>query len=191
MYVLSIISFLLLAGFLLLAAMRFGIPDMMSDLYYQLQNCTGSEVIGDKRKRNYGWVFTAVMVASSLLMLIPLLDCGMGIQCLAFLGCAGLMFVGAAPNYIDKDTLPIHKCGAIVAAIGCVGWCMSVNILPTILLATFLFFVLWLFYHLFVKWEQYLAERDGREPEMHLHPWYWIEIAGFLDVYLTYWLCVC
>ena len=55
MYVLSIISFLLWAGFLLLAAMRFGIPDMMSDVYYQLQKCTGSEVIGDKRKRNYGW----------------------------------------------------------------------------------------------------------------------------------------
>lgn len=185
------ISFLLWAGFILLAAMRFGIPDMMSDVYYQLQKCTGSEVIGDKRKRNYGWVFTLVMFASAILMLIPMLDSGKGIQCLAFLGCAGLMFVGAAPNYIDRDTLPVHKCGAIVAAIGCVGWCMSVNILPTLLLAIFLWFVLWLFYHLFVKWEQYLAERDGREPEMHLHPWYWIEIAGFLDVYLTYWLCVC
>ena len=36
MYVLSIISFLLLGGFLLLAAMRFGIPSMVSDGYYQL-----------------------------------------------------------------------------------------------------------------------------------------------------------
>ena len=89
MYVLSIISFLLWAGFLLLAAMRFGIPDMMSDVYYQLQGCTGSEVIGDKRKRNYGWVFTAVMVASAILMLIPLLDSEKGIQFCAFLGCAG------------------------------------------------------------------------------------------------------
>ena len=74
MYVLSIISFLLWAGFLLLAAIRFGIPDMMSDVYYQLQGCTGSEAVGDKRKRNYGWVFTAVMVASAILMLIPMLD---------------------------------------------------------------------------------------------------------------------
>ena len=75
------------------------------------------------------------MVASSILMLIPMLDYCNGIQCLAFLGCAGLIFVGAAPNYIDRDTLPIHKCGAIVAAVGCVGWCMSVNILPTAILA--------------------------------------------------------
>ena len=93
MCVLSIISFLLWAGFLLLAAMRFGIPDMMSDVYYQLQGCTGSEVIGDKCKRNYGWVFTAVMVASAMLMLVPMLDSGNGIQCLAFLGCGGLKLV--------------------------------------------------------------------------------------------------
>ena len=103
MYILSIISFLLLGGFLLLAAMRFGVPAMVSDIYYQLQDCTGSEVIGDKHKRNYGWVFTLVLFVSAILMLIPLLDSGKGIQCLAFIGCAGLMFVGAAPNYLDAD----------------------------------------------------------------------------------------
>lgn len=171
MYILSIISFLLLVGFLLLAAMRFGVPAMVSDVYYQLQKCTGREVIGDKRKRNYGWVFTAVMVASAILMLIPMLDCGRGIQCLAFLGCAGLMFVGAAPNYIDRDTLPIHKCGAIVAAIGCVGWCMSVNLAPTILLAIA---VLITYFH------------TAKNPKTV--GYYWAEIAAFLDVYLTYWI---
>lgn len=171
MYVLSIISFLLWAGFLLLAAMRFGIPDMMSDVYYQLQKCTGSEVIGDKRKRNYGLVFTAVMVASSILMLIPLLGSGSGIQCLAFLGCAGLMFVGAAPNYIDKDTLPIHKCGAIVAAVGCVGWCSSVNLAPTISLAIAVLII-------------YFPPAKKTKTVGY----YWAEIAAFLDVYLTYWI---
>ena len=190
MYVLSIISFLLLGGFLFLAAMRFGIPDMVSDVYYQLQKCTGSEVIGDKRKQNYGWVFTAVMLTSAILMLIPILASGSGIQCLAFLGCAGLMFVGAAPNYIDRATLPVHKCGAIMAAIGCVSWCMSVNILSTAILAVMLLLTLWIFNKI-AQWEHWLAERDGREPNFKLHPWYWIEIAGFLDVHLTYWLCVC
>ena len=106
---LSIISFLLLGGFLFLAAMRFGIPTMVSDVYYQLQDYTGSEVIDNKLKRNYGWVFTAIMVASSILMLIPMLDCGMGIQCLAFLGCAGLMFVGFVTHYLDSEEHIIHK----------------------------------------------------------------------------------
>lgn len=175
MYVLSIISFLLWAGFLLLAAMRFGIPDMMSDVYYQLQRCTGSEVIGDKRKRNYGWVFTLVMFVSSLLMLVSLLDSGKGVQFLVFLGCAGLMFVGVAPNYVNKDTLPVHKCGAIVAAIGCVGWCSSVNLAPTLLLAIAVLIIYF---------------PPAKKPKVIIG-YYWAEVAGFLDMYLTYWICVC
>ena len=138
---LSVISFLLLGGFLFLAAMRFGVPTMVSDVYYQLQDYTGSEVIDNKLKRNYGWVFTAIMVASSILMLIPMLDCGMGIQCLAFLGCAGLMFVGFVPRYLDSAEHIIHKSAAITAAIGCVGWCASVNLIPTILLAIAVFII--------------------------------------------------
>lgn len=179
MYILSVISFLLLGGFLLLAAMRFGVPAMVSDIYYQLQDCTGSEVIGDKRKRNYGWVFTAVMVASAILMLIPMLDSGRGIQCLAFLGCAGLMFVGAAPNYIDKDTLPIHKCGAIVAAIGCVGWCLSVCWSLTLIVACLYAFAMIKVYDR----NQFIGFKV-----VSYHPWYWLEVSAFLDVFVTYWI---
>ena len=102
MYVLSIVSFLMLGGFLLLSAMRFGVPAMVSDVYYQLHGCTGSEVIGDKEKRNYGWVFTLIMFVSAILMLIPLLDSGKGIQFLAFLGCGVLMFVGFFSRYLDS-----------------------------------------------------------------------------------------
>ena len=171
MCVLSMISFLLWAGFLLLAAMRFGVPAMVSDVYYQLQNCTGSEVIGDKRKRNYGWVFTVVMVSSSLLMLIPLLDSGKGIQFLAFLGCAGLMFVGFVPRYLDNTEHAIHKTAAITAAIGCVGWCASVNLIPTILLAIAVLIIYF---------------PPAKKPKTV--GYYCAEISAFLDVYLTYWI---
>ena len=168
---LSIISFLLLGGFLFLSAMRFGIPTMVSDVYYQLQDYTGSEVIDNKLKRNYGWVFTAIMVASSILMLIPMLDCGMGIQCLAFFGCAGLMFVGFVPRYLDSEEHIIHKSAAITAAIGCVGWCASVNLIPTILLAIAVLII----YFPPAKKQKVVG-------------YYWAEIAAFLDVYLTYWI---
>lgn len=171
MYVLSIISFLLLGGFLLLAAMRFGIPDMVSDVYYQLQNCAGSEVIGDKRRRNYGWVFMLVMFVSSLLMLVPMLDSGEGIQFLAFLGCAGLMFVGFAPHYLDNNEHAIHKSAAITAAIGCVGWCASINLAPTLLLAIAILIVYF---------------PPAKKPKAA--GCYWAEVAAFLDVYLTYWI---
>ena len=168
---LSIISFLLLGGFLFLAAMRFGVPTMVSDVYYQLQDYTGSEVIDNKLKRNYGWVFTAIMVASSILMLIPMLDCGMGIQCLAFLGCAGLMFVGFVPHYLDSEEHIIHKSAAITSAIGCVGWCASVNLIPTILLAIAVLIIYF---------------PPAKKPKSV--GYYWAEVAAFLDVYLTYWI---
>ena len=168
---LSIISFLLLGGFLFLAAMRFGIPTMVSDVYYQLQDYTGSEVIDNKRKRNYGWVFTAIMVASSILMLIPMLDCGMGIQCLAFLGCAGLMFVGFVPHYLDSEEHIIHKSAAITSAIGCIGWCASVNLIPTILLAIAVLIIYF---------------PPAKKPKSV--GYYCAEVAAFLDVYLTYWI---
>ena len=168
---LSVISFLLLGGFLVLAAMMFGVPAMVSDVYYQLQDCTGSEVIGNKLKRNYGWVFTAIMVASSLLMLVSLLDSGKGIQFLAFLGCAGLMFVGFVPRYLDSSEHIIHKTAAITAAIGCVGWCSSVNLAPTLLLAIAVLITYF---------------PPSKKPKTV--GYYWAEIAAFLDVYLTYWI---
>lgn len=174
MYVLSIISFLLLGGFLLLAAMRFGVPAMVSDVYYQLQGCAGSKIINNKCKCNYGWVFTLVMFVSSLLMLVSLLDSGKGVQFLAFLGCAGLMFVSLAPRYLDNNEHAIHKAAAITAVIGCVGWCSSVNLAPTLLLAIA---VLIIYFPPAKK-----SKNDG---------YYWAEVAAFLDVYLTYWLCVC
>ena len=168
---LSIISFLLLGGFLFLSAMRFGVPAMVSDVYYQLQDYTSSEVIDNKLKRNYGWVFTAIMVASSILMLIPMLDCGMGIQCLAFLGCAGLIFVGFVPRYLDSAEHIIHKSAAIISAIGCIGWCASVNLIPTILLAIAVLIIYFI---------------PAKKPKAV--GYYWAEIAAFLDVYLTYWI---
>ena len=111
------------------------------------------------------------MVASSILMLIPMLDCGMGIQCLAFLGCTGLMFVGSVPRYLDSSEHIIHKSAAITAAIGCVGWCASVNLIPTILLAIAVLII----YFPPAKKQKVVG-------------YYWAEIAAFLDVYLTYWI---
>lgn len=95
MWLLSLISFLLLGGFLLLSAMRFGVPDMVSDTYYQLQGTTGSEVLGGKVKRNFGWVFSVVMVLVAFLMMTAILDLGRGVQCLAFVGCGGLLSLAA------------------------------------------------------------------------------------------------
>lgn len=172
MWLLSLISFLLLGGFLLLSATRFGIPDMVSDTYYQLQGTTGSEVLGGKVKRNFGWVFSVVMVLVALLMMVAILDLDKGLQCLAFIGCGGLAFVGCAPNYLGDES-KVHKIAALVAAAGCVGWCLSVCWVPTAILA-------------FI----YLLLVSNSDDDGECNPvWYMAEVAGFLDVYITYWVC--
>ena len=172
MWILSFISFLLLVGFLLLSAMRFGIPDMVSDTYYQLQGTTGSEVLGGKVKRNFGWVFSVVMCLVAGLMMVSILDLEKGVQFLAFVGCGGLIFVGCAPNYLGDES-KVHKIAAIVATVGCIGWCLSV--------CWWLTEVVVILYALGMVIDK--AFRD--EPR---HPWYWLEVSAFLDVFLTYWI---
>lgn len=169
MWYLAFIAFLLLGGYLLLVALRFGIPNMVSDTYYQLQGCTGSEIAPFKYPRNMGWIFSLLMVMVSLLMLVCLLDTGRGIQFLAFLGCAGLCFVGCAPNYCDHDVYSVHKTAAIIAAVGSIGWCMSVCVAPTIVILTAYLF--------------YAYHSRGSKTR---HPWYWAEVSGFLNVFATY-----
>lgn len=180
MWLLSLISFLLLGGFLLLSAMRFGVPGMVSDTYYQLQGTTGSEVLGGKTKRNFGWVFSVVMVLIAFLMMVAILDLGKGLQCLAFIGCGGLAFVGCAPNYLGDES-KVHKIAALVAAAGCVGWCLSVCWWVTAIIA--------ILYILYVAYAFHLYEELAISKRHWLaKPWYWLEVSAFLDVFVTYWI---
>lgn len=182
MWTLSLISFLLLGGFLSLSGMRFGIPDMVSDTYYQLQNTSGSEILPFEEQRNMGWLFTVVMMVTSMLMLVCILDTGQGVQFLAFLGCSGLAFVGCSPNYLDQTEGTVHKAAATIAAIGCVGWCLSVLPLPTLLIATA--------YMVYLVVAELFKALNGIwyiSGNARFHPWYWAEVAAFVDVFVTYW----
>ena len=159
--------------------MRFGVPDMVSDTYYQLRGTTGSEVLGGKVKRNFGWVFSVVMCLVAMLMMVAVLDLDKGVQCLAFIGCAGLAFVGCAPNYFDKDEYLVHKCAAIIAAIGCIGWCLSVCWWVTLIVACLFAFAMT---------KVYERNRFINFKVASYHPWYWLEVSAFIDVFLTYWI---
>ncbi len=165
----SIIAFAVLAAYFVIMAWKFGLPEMVSDTYYQLG-------------RRWGWLFTAVMVTVAWLMMVAILDTGKGVQCLAFLGCTGLMFVGVAPNYCDRDTYPVHKGGAMVAAIGCVGWAMSVNWWPTLLVASM--------YAAYVAVAEAYKILDNvwymSRGKTYFHRLYCAEVAGFVDVWVTY-----
>ncbi len=174
MYLISVISFLILGGFLLLTAMRFGIPDMVSDTYYQLQDTKG--------KHGFGWIFTLVMVTVAFLMAVCLLDSGEGVQHFAFMGCCGLAFVGVTPNYIDRTEGRVHKAAATLAAVCCTAWCVSVCPWPTAVIATLL--------ALYLAVMQVCRALNGIwyiSNSLKFHPWYWAEVAAFADVFATAW----
>lgn len=94
--VLGLISFGLLAAYLVVTARKFGLPDMISDTYYQLG-------------KRWGWLFSAVMLAVAVMMMAAILDTGKGVQCLAFLGCAGLAFVGVAATTATRMPTPCTR----------------------------------------------------------------------------------
>ena len=114
---LSIIAALLFVVMLIVVIEEYGVPEMVSSIYY---------LLGKK-----GWVFQVVMVAVGMLMMMCLLDCGKGVQCLAFLACGGLMFVGAAPRFMNEDR-GVHKAAATICAMAGIGWCLSANFIMTI-----------------------------------------------------------
>lgn len=161
----SIIAAVMLFGYLTAMAATYGIPNMVSDTYYQLG-------------KKCGWIFSVVLFMTSVLMLSAILASGIGVQCFAFIGLCGLIFVGTAPNYLCKDEYGYHKGFAITAAIGCVAWCLSVNALPTITIA--------------VAYGAYLATttilKQAAPLFARFHPWYWAEVAAFADVFATFWL---
>lgn len=114
---LSIIAALLFVVMLFVVIKKYGVPEMVSSIYYLLGKS--------------GWVFQVVMMSVGMLMLMCLLDCGKGIQCLAFLACGGLMFVGAAPRFMNEDR-GVHKAAATICAMAGIGWCLSANFIMTI-----------------------------------------------------------
>lgn len=114
---LSIIAALLFVVMLFVVIGKYGVPEMVSSIYYLLGKS--------------GWVFQVVMMSVGMLMLMCLLDCEKGVQCLAFLACGGLMFVGAAPRFMNEDR-GVHKAAATICAMAGIGWCLSANFVMTI-----------------------------------------------------------
>ena len=154
MFGLSFVAALLFFALLVVVINKHGTPDMVSSIYYLL----------GKR----GWVFQLVMMLFGILMMICLLDSGLGVPCLAFLACAGLVFVGAAPRFLEESDRRVHKSAAIVSAAASVGWCLTVD---------------WRMVLAFLAW--YGVYWVGRDDDSK--PWFTAEVTAILLVLLTYW----
>lgn len=116
---LAIIILIALALYVFSCCVTKRVPTMLSEVYY----------LADK-----DWIFPTLMVVLGASFLPLMLSKG-GFECMAFLTCVGIIFVGAAPAYLDESQRTIHKCGAITSAIASMAWACSINALPTVLFA--------------------------------------------------------
>lgn len=157
MVILSFVAALLFVVMLCVVIDKYGVPDMVSSIYYLL----------GKR----GWMFQLVMMLLGAMMMVCLLDSGLGMPCLAFLACAGLMFVGMAPRFLEESERGLHKGAAIVSAVASVGWCFTVD---------------WRMVLAFLAW--YGVYWVGRDNDSK--PWFTAEVTAIFMVLLTYWSTV-
>lgn len=107
------ISFILFIVYVVAMILMFGIPASISDTYYLLE----------RKRRGLGWLFTAFCWGVSLTLLPAWLDMTPeAYQAVPFLAAAGLMFVGAAPQFKLPLTGPVHFVAAGVCCVAAGLW---------------------------------------------------------------------
>ena len=122
-------AMMVMAAYMAIIAGTFGIPPSLSDSFYLL----------DERKKGLGYVFTGLCWTEAIMVAICMLELsdGMWFQFMAFLACAGLGFVGAAPLFREKSESRVHFTGAAMCAIFSQVWIILMGMwyLPVIFLA--------------------------------------------------------
>lgn len=168
MTTLVIISLVIFLAYLAGMYKYFGIPYSISDTYYKLE----------KRKKGLGWLFTAMCWGVSGTLLPALLDLTPeSYQFTAFLSCAGLMFVGAAPQFKLSLTGAVHYGAAAVCVIfsqilvGLTCW--------WVLLPVWLAFIGYILFNLF-KHSDFFR---GRIYFIESKPMFWCEVAALLSFF--------
>lgn len=102
-------SLLIMCSYLSFVIGRFGIPRSISDTYYLLGK--------------YGWLFQLALATTAFTALPMLIErSSANTQFLAFLACAGLLFVSAAPLFKLDLEGKVHYASAIVCCVGLVLW---------------------------------------------------------------------
>ena len=116
------------------------------------------------------WTFTLAMWTVAFMMLPPMLSATTEtFQFTAFLSCAGIAFVGAAAAYRQSLSNTVHTIGAVIAALFAIIWAYTIcPPLPTIAILAAV---------------NILLSKVSNKI-------YWIEIAAFIMVYVTYFISI-
>ena len=106
---LVIISLLVIASYTVAVCIKQkGIPYSISATFYKLK---------------HPYWFMAVMWSTAGLLMPAVLDISKpGTEFLAFLACAGMIFVGAAPNFKEEMEGKVHMSGAVICVVASQLW---------------------------------------------------------------------
>lgn len=169
MMTLIIISLVIFLAYLAGMYMYFGIPYSISDTFYKLE----------ARKKGAGWLFSAMCVSVGGLLLPALLDITPeSYQFTAFLACAGLIFVGAAPQFRLSLTGSVHYGAAAVCVIFSQVWVG--------LTCWWVLIPIWLVFIVYtvVAMSKHVTG-SMRSDFISTKPMFWCEVAAVMATYVT------
>lgn len=100
----TIISAIILTSYVLAVCTRWGVPKSVSQSFFDIRN---------------KWIFSAVMVVSFGLLVVPLMEAmPEAWQWSGFLTVAGGVLIGFAPNLKDTLEEKVHMTGAALLGVG-------------------------------------------------------------------------
>lgn len=103
------LGLLVMICYLIYVVVRFGVPYSISETYY---------LLGKK-----GWLFQVTLFSVAFLVVPTLIDrSSENTQFLAFLACAGLAFVAAAPLFKMELEGKVHYTSAVICCVSLVLW---------------------------------------------------------------------
>ena len=162
--VLVIISLFIIASYTAAVCIKQkGIPYSISATFYKL-------------KHPY-WFMAAMWSTAGLLMPAVLGISKPGTEFLAFLACAGMIFVGAAPNFKEEMEGKVHMSGAVICVVASqllVGCTPFWWILIPVWLAFIVYTVIGMGKHITGNiWQDFVSTK----------PMFWCEVGALLAVY--------
>lgn len=160
--ILILLSLAIILAYVGVMVYRNGIPYSISDTFYSLEHKFG---------------FGLSMIGTALLLMPSILDrTPESYQFLAFLMCAGLCFVGVAPNFKEGLDRPVHIVATSIAALCSQIWIALTC--PCMLL-------IWLAWVLYINVKIRSYEGSLWDRFKACKPLFWAEVIAFGNIYLT------
>lgn len=161
--ILIILSLFIILTYVITIIYKNGIPYSISDTFYSLEHKL--------------W-FGITMWLTALLLIPKILDMTPeNYQCLSFLMCTGLIFVGAAPNFKEGIERPIHIISTSIAAVCSQLWIIFT--LPYMLLIWIIWFI-----YIIIRLKK-LWDRNLYNSFVKCKPLFWAEVIMFMMIYIV------